>query len=301
MSEDIRIVEVGPRDGLQAEPVTLSASIRAQLVNLLFEAGLKSIEVGSFVSPRHVPQMADTAAVLASLRRPEEARCMALVPNKQGLDAAIAAGVDEVAVFASASEAFSRRNINCSVDESIERFKPIFARLEGTMPVRGYISCAFGCPYEGRIPISAVTDLAGRLTELGCYEVSVADTIGVATPRDAGMVARAVASEIGQSRVALHFHDTRGQALANIYAGLEAGIMSFDSAVAGLGGCPFAAGATGNVATEDVVYMLHGMGLSAGVDLSALIEAGEFASHHLGRRTESRVARAERARVVAER
>lgn len=299
MSEDIRIVEVGPRDGLQAESVTLSASVRAELVDLLVKAGLKAIEVGSFVSPRHVPQMADTAGVLARLRRPREARCIALVPNLQGLDAAITAGVDEIAIFASVSETFSRRNINCSVDESIERFKPIFARLKGTMPVRGYVSCAFGCPYEGRIPISAVTDLTRRLTVLGCYEVSVADTIGVATPHDAKMIAGAVVSEIGSSRVALHFHDTRGQALANIYAGLETGIRSFDCSVAGLGGCPFAAGATGNVATEDVVYMLHGMGLSTGIDLSALIEAGEFVSRHLGCRTGSRVARAERARVAA--
>ncbi|WP_439497488.1 hydroxymethylglutaryl-CoA lyase [Bosea sp. (in: a-proteobacteria)] len=299
MSEDIRIVEVGPRDGLQAESVALSASIRAEFVDLLVKAGLKSIEVGSFVSPRHVPQMADTAGVLAQLRRPGEARRIALVPNLQGLEAAINAGVDEVAVFASASETFSRRNINCSVDESIERFKPIFARLEGTMPVRGYVSCAFGCPYEGQVPVSAVTSLARRLAELGCYEVSVADTIGVATPRDTKAIAEAVAGEIGASRVALHFHDTRGQALANTYASLETGIRTFDCSVAGLGGCPFAAGATGNVATEDVVYMLHGMGLSTGIDLPALIEAGEFVSRHLGRRTGSRVARAEQARVAA--
>jgi hydroxymethylglutaryl-CoA lyase len=299
MQADVRIVEVGPRDGLQAESVTLPVVIRAQLVDLLTQAGLSSIEVGSFVSPRHVPQMADSAGVLAALRRPRAARCIALVPNLQGLEAAIAAGIDEVAVFASASETFSRRNINCSVDESVERFKPIFARLAGSMLVRGYVSCAFGCPYEGSVPLSAVTGLARRLTELGCHEVSVADTIGVATPRDTKTVAGAVASDIGVGRVALHFHDTRGQALANTYAGLDVGIRTFDTSVAGLGGCPFAPGATGNVATEDVVYMLHGMGLSTGIDLSALIEAGEFVSRQLGRRTGSRVARAEQARAAA--
>lgn len=299
MTADIRIVEVGPRDGLQAEARILPASVRAELVDRLVAAGLASIEVGSFVSPRHLPQMAETAAVLARARRPEGGRFIALVPNLQGLEAALAAGADEVAVFASASEAFSRRNINCSVAESLERFRPVFERLDGTLPVRGYVSCAFGCPYEGAVPMSAVARLSAQLTEMGCYEVSVADTIGVATPRQARAVAAAVASEIGAGRVALHFHDTRGQALANIYAGLEAGITSFDASVAGLGGCPFAAGATGNVATEDVVYMLHGMGLSTGIDLAALIAAGEFVSQHLGRRTGSRVARAQAAQAAA--
>ena len=298
MSADIRIVEVGPRDGLQAEAVSLPAAVRAELIERLIGAGLRSIEVGSFVSPR-VPQMADTAGVLARLPRSGAATFAALVPNLQGLEAALAAGVDEIAVFASASESFSQRNINCSIAESIARFRPIFARLGGKLPVRGYVSCAFGCPYEGAVALSAVTGLAARLTDLGCFEVSVADTIGVATPRAAKAVASAVAGEIGAGRVALHFHDTRGQALANIYAGIEAGITSFDSSVAGLGGCPFAAGATGNVATEDVAYMLQGMGLSTGIDLPALIEAGEFVSRHLGRRTESRVARAERARAAA--
>lgn len=299
MTADIRIVEVGPRDGLQAEARILPASVRAELVGRLVAAGLVSIEVGSFVSPRHVPQMTDTAAVLAGSRRPEGGRFIALVPNLQGLEAALAAGADEVAVFASASEAFSRRNINCSVAESLARFQPVFERLDGTLPVRGYVSCAFGCPYEGPVPVSAVTELSAQLAEMGCYEVSVADTIGVATPRQARAVAAAVVAEIGASRVALHFHDTRGQALANIYAGLEAGITSFDASVAGLGGCPFAAGATGNVATEDVVYMLHGMGLSTGIDLAALIAAGEFVSQHLGRRTGSRVARAQAAQAAA--
>lgn len=299
MSADIRIVEVGPRDGLQAEAVMLPVAVRAELVERLIGAGLRSIEVGSFVSPRHVPQMADTTGVLALLPGSGAASYVALVPNLQGLDAALAAGIDEIAVFASASETFSQRNINCSIAESIARFRPIFERLDGRLPVRGYVSCAFGCPYEGTVALAAVTGLAARLTDMGCYEVSIADTIGVATPRAAKAVAAAVASEIGTRRVALHFHDTRGQALANIYAGLEAGITSFDSSVAGLGGCPFAAGATGNVATEDVVYMLDGMDLSTGINLPALIEAGEFVSRHLGRRTESRVARAERARFVA--
>lgn len=299
MSADIRIVEVGPRDGLQAEALMLPVAVRAELVERLIGAGLRSIEVGSFVSPRHVPQMADTTGVLALLPGSGAASYVALVPNLQGLDAALAAGIDEIAVFASASETFSQRNINCSIAESIARFRPIFERLDGRLPVRGYVSCAFGCPYEGTVALAAVTGLAARLTDMGCYEVSIADTIGVATPRAAKAVAAAVANEIGASRVALHFHDTRGQALANIYAGLEAGITSFDSSVAGLGGCPFAAGATGNVATEDVVYMLDGMGLSTGINLPALIEAGEFVSRHLGRWTESRVARAERARFVA--
>jgi hydroxymethylglutaryl-CoA lyase len=299
MTTDIRIVEVGPRDGLQAEARILPASVRAGLVDRLVAAGLVSIEVGSFVSPRHVPQMADTAAVMAGSRRAEGGRFIVLVPNLQGLEAALAAGADEIAVFASASEAFSHRNINCSVAESLARFQPIFERLGGKLPVRGYVSCAFGCPYEGAVPVSAVTRLAVRLAEMGCHEVSVADTIGVATPRQARAVAAAAAGEIGAGRVALHFHDTRGQALANIYAGLEAGITSFDASVAGLGGCPFAAGATGNVATEDVVYMLHGMGLSTGIDLAALIGAGAFVSQHLGRRTESRVARALAAQAAA--
>ncbi len=299
MTADIRIVEVGPRDGLQAEARILPASIRAALIDRLVAAGLASIEVGSFVSPRHVPQMADTAAVMAGARRPEGGRFIALVPNLQGLEAALAAGADEVAVFASASEAFSRRNINCSVEESLARFQPIFERLDGRLPVRGYVSCAFGCPYEGAVPVSAVARLSARLADMGCYEVSVADTIGVGTPRQARAVAAAVAAEIGTGRVALHFHDTRGQALANIYAGLEAGITSFDASVAGLGGCPFAAGATGNVATEDVVYMLHGMGLSTGIDLAALIAAGAFVSRHLGRQSESRVARAQAAQAAA--
>ena len=299
MAEDVRIVEVGPRDGLQAEATCLKASVRARLLDLLAEAGVTSLEAGSFVSPRLVPQMAETADVLARLQRNGRARYIALVPNEKGLDAALAAGVDEIAVFASASETFSRRNINCSIEESLARFAPIFARAKGALPVRGYVSCAFGCPYEGVVAPSAVVGLARRLVALGCHEVSVADTIGVATPRDAKMVARAVADEIGASRVALHFHDTRGQALANIHASLEADIRTFDSSVAGLGGCPFAAGATGNVATEDVVYMLHGMGLSTGIDLRALLAAGDFITEQLGRPTGSRVAAAEQARRAA--
>jgi hydroxymethylglutaryl-CoA lyase len=299
MQADIRIVEVGPRDGLQAEAVTLPASVRAVLVDRLVAAGLRAIEVGSFVSERHVPQMAGTAEVLAAARRAPDARFIALVPNLRGVEAALAAGADEVAVFASASESFSRRNINCTVAESLARFAPIVARLDGRLPVRGYVSCAFGCPYEGDVALAAVVRLAERLVEMGCYEVSIADTIGVATPRQAREVAAAVAAAIGADRVALHFHDTRGQALANIHAGIEAGIRSFDASVAGLGGCPFAPGATGNVATEDVVYMLNGMGLSTGIDLPALIAAGAFVSGHLGKGTQSRVARAQAARSVA--
>lgn len=279
--------------------MTLPVAVRAELVERLIGAGLRSIEVGSFVSARNVPQMADTARVLALLPRSDAAAYVALVPNLHGLDAALAAGAGEIAVFASASETFSQRNINCSIEESIARFRPIFDRLDGRLPVRGYVSCAFGCPYEGAVPVSAVTRLSARLAQMGCYEISVADTIGVGTPRQARAVAADVAREIGVGRVALHFHDTRGQALANIYAGLDAGVTGFDASVAGLGGCPFAAGATGNVATEDVVYMLDGMGLSTGIDLPALIEAGEFVSRHLGRRTGSRVARAERPRADA--
>ena len=293
----VRIVEVGPRDGLQNESLTVPAEVKVALIEALADAGLTSIEAGSFVSPKWVPQMADTAEVLAKLTPRPDVSYPVLVPNLQGLDLALACGVREIAVFGAASESFSRRNINCSIAESLDRFAPVAEKaLAAGLEVRGYVSCVLGCPYEGEIAPDAVARVAASLLAMGCYEISLGDTIGTGTPLKARQLIERVASDVPLERIALHFHDTCGQALANIFACLELGVSVVDSAVAGLGGCPYAAGATGNVATEDVVYMLNGMGIETGIGLTALAEAGRTISHHLNREPASRVARALTAR-----
>ncbi len=287
----VKMVEVGPRDGLQNEARAVPAAIRIRLIESLAEAGLTAIEAGSFVSPKWVPQMADTAEVLAGLTPRPGVSYPVLVPNMQGLNAAIAAGAREIAIFAAASETFSRKNINCSIAESLERFAPVTAaaKLAG-IPVRGYISCVLGCPYEGAIAPAAVAGVAERLLALGCYEVSLGDTIGVGTPAAAAAMVEAVALRVPRERLAVHFHDTSGQALANILACLECGIAVVDSSVAGLGGCPYAKGATGNVASEDVLYMLAGLGVRTGVDLDKLADSGRLICEYLGRASSSKVA-----------
>jgi hydroxymethylglutaryl-CoA lyase len=296
----VRIVEVGPRDGLQNESRTVDAATKIALIDQLAAAGLVTIEAGSFVSPKWVPQMADTDRVMAGITRRDGVAYPVLVPNMKGLQAALAAAADEVAVFAAASEAFSQRNINCSIAESLERFAPVVAaaRARGVR-VRGYVSCVLGCPYQGAVPVDAVVEVAERLIALGCYEVSLGDTIGVGTPLAARRLVDSVGARIGMARVAVHFHDTYGQALANLLACLEVGVAVVDSAVAGLGGCPYAKGATGNVATEDVLYMLDGLGIATGVDLDRVAAAGRWISDRLDRPPASRVARALAARLVA--
>ncbi|MBM3533644.1 MAG: hydroxymethylglutaryl-CoA lyase [Alphaproteobacteria bacterium] len=288
-----KMVEVGPRDGLQNEAKPVPAEIKIRLIDLLADAGLKTIEAGAFVSPKWVPQMADTATVLAGLAPRPGVSFPVLVPNMTGFEAAAAAGVREIAVFGAASESFSRRNINCSIEESFQRFAPVMAaaRAEG-MRVRGYVSCVLGCPYEGEIAPSAVAAVSRRLLEMGAYEISLGDTIGIGTPAKAQAMLKAVAEGVPVARMAVHFHDTYGQALANILASLELGIAAIDSSVAGLGGCPYAKGASGNVASEDVLYLLDGLGVSTGVDLAKLAAAGRFISGHLGRESGSKVARA---------
>lgn len=289
----IKIVEVGPRDGLQNEPTPIDTNTKVEFIDRLSDAGLSVIEATSFVSPKWVPQLADASEVMTRIRRKSGVSYPVLVPNIQGMERALAAGVEEIAVFTAASETFSRKNTNCSIDESIERFQPVVARAkkEGVR-VRGYISCALGCPYEGAVDAGQVAAVGKRLCELGCYEVSLGDTIGIGTALQAQTMVTRVTREVPIERLAVHFHDTRGQALANILACLELGVSVVDGSVGGLGGCPYAKGATGNVATEDVLYMLHGMGIETGVDLDKLIEAGRFISAKLGRETQSRVARA---------
>ncbi|MBD9397050.1 hydroxymethylglutaryl-CoA lyase [Pseudomonas sp. PDM11] len=289
----VRLVEVGPRDGLQNEKQPISVADKVRLVDDLSAAGLGYIEVGSFVSPKWVPQMAGSAEVFAGIEQRPGVTYAALTPNLQGLEAALAAGVKEVAVFAAASEAFSQRNINCSIAESLKRFEPLMdtARQHGVR-VRGYVSCVLGCPYEGEVPAEQVAAVASELQAMGCYEVSLGDTIGVGTPGGVRHLFEVVARHVPRERLAGHFHDTYGQALANIYASLLEGIAVFDSSVAGLGGCPYAKGATGNVASEDVLYLLQGLGIETGVDLPRLIEAGQRISRVLGRESASRVARA---------
>lgn len=296
--DQVRIVEVGPRDGLQNEPGIVPLAAKVALIDALADAGLKVIESGAFVSPKWVPQMADTAQVLAALSPREGVAYPVLTPNIKGMELAAAAGVSEVAVFAAASEAFSQKNINCSIAESLERFVPVvaLARQKG-IAVRGYVSCVLGCPYQGEVPLSAVVDVSEKLVAMGCYEVSLGDTIGVGTPDKARAMARAVADAIGVKRTALHFHDTYGQALANVLACLELGVSTVDSAVAGLGGCPYAKGASGNLATEDLVYMLDGLGVKTGVDLDRLAAAGRAITGALGRTPASKVAQALSAKV----
>ena len=289
----VRIVEVGPRDGLQNEACLVSIEVKVTLIERLAEAGLKTIEAGSFVSPKWVPQMADTAEVLKRVRKAGDVAYPVLVPNEKGLDAALAAGAAEIAVFASASEAFSQKNINCGVEQSLRRFQPVLVRsIANGIKVRGYVSCVLGCPYQGVVPFADVARVARQLVEMGCYEVSLGDTIGVGTPLNAAEMVGAVMNVVRPERLALHFHDTYGQALANVYACLETGVAVLDSSVGGLGGCPYAKGASGNVATEDLVYMLAGMGIETGVDLSRLIEVSLFASQSLGRGPISHLAKA---------
>ncbi|MFK3604366.1 hydroxymethylglutaryl-CoA lyase [Pseudomonas sp. AP19] len=289
----VRLVEVGPRDGLQNEAQPISVADKVQLVDALSAAGLSYIEVGSFVSPKWVPQMAGSAEVFAQIQRKPGVTYGALAPNLRGFEDALAAGVKEVAVFAAASEAFSQRNINCSISESLERFAPIMAAAkQHGISVRGYVSCVLGCPYEGEVAPEQVAAVARELYAMGCYEVSLGDTIGTGTAGATRQLFDVVGAQVPRDKLAGHFHDTYGQAIANIYASLLEGITVFDSSIAGLGGCPYAKGASGNVATEDVVYLLNGLGIDTGVDLQALIHAGLQISQVLARPTGSRVAKA---------
>jgi hydroxymethylglutaryl-CoA lyase len=293
MSDTVRIIEMGPRDGLQNEKTTVSVEARIDFVEALVAAGLTTVEVGAFVSPKAIPQMASSDQVLRGVSQIKDAEFHVLVPNEKGYDAARAAGAEVVSVFAAASEGFSRANINCTIAESIERFKPVLVRAKADgVKVRGYISCVLGCPFDGEIKPKAVADLARTLWHLGCYEISLGDTIGVGTPVKAKKMLRAVAAEVSADKLAMHFHDTYGQALANLYAGMEEGVRVIDSAAGGLGGCPYAPGATGNVATEDVVYMLEGMGMRTGVDMEKLLAATNEVAGLLGRPPVSRVASA---------
>lgn len=300
MSEQVRIVEVGPRDGLQNERTPVSVAGRIGFIEALVGAGLHTIEVGAFVSPKAIPQMIGSDEVLKAVDHHPDSEFHVLVPNEKGYEAARAAGARVIAVFGSASEGFSRANINCSIAESIERFKPVIARARADrIKVRGYISCVLGCPYDGEIEPQAVVEVARVLWDLGCYEVSLGDTIGVGTPRKARELLRAVAGHVPIAHIAMHFHDTYGQALANLYAGMEEGARVIDSAAGGLGGCPYAPGATGNVATEDVVYMLEGLGIATGVDMSKLVAATNEISGQIGRAPVSRVAAAINAKMRA--
>ncbi len=292
MSETVRIVEMGARDGLQNEKTPVSVADRIAFIKALVSAGLHTVEVGAFVSPKAIPQMVGSDEVLRAVSHlPGEFHV--LVPNEKGYEAARAAGAKVVSVFAAASEGFSRANINCSIAESIERFKPVVARAKADgVKVRGYVSCVLGCPFDGEIKPQAVADVAKKLWDLGCYEISLGDTIGVGTPVKAKEMLRAVATHVPAGHLAMHFHDTYGQALANLYAGMEEGVRVIDAAAGGLGGCPFAPGATGNVATEDVVYMLEGMGIKTGVDMNKLVAATNEITGLIGRAPASRVAMA---------
>jgi len=297
----VRLCEVGPRDGLQNEKAMVPTDVKVALIDMLTDAGLPAIEATSFVSPKWVPQMADAADVMARIARKPGVRYPVLTPNLKGFDAALAAGADEVAVFVAATESFSKRNINCSIAESLERARPVFeAAREAGVRVRGYISVVLGCPYEGDVDPAAVAEIAASLHALGAYEVSLGDTIGTGTAGKTQVLLRRVAERVPIAALAGHFHDTYGQALANIYASLEVGVATFDCSVAGLGGCPYAKGATGNVATEDVVYLLDGLGIETGVDMTKLRSAGRFISDHLQRPSMSRVARALDARSAAD-
>lgn len=291
--QEVSIVEVGPRDGLQNEKSTLTADQKIKLIELLSNTGLKRIEAGSFVSPKWVPQMANSDDVFKALNTQHGIQYSALTPNLRGLEAAIEAGVREVAVFGAASESFSQKNINCSISESLSRFEAVFEMAEKhDIKVRGYVSCVMGCPYEGDISPEAVTKVSKSLIDMGCYEVSLGDTIGVGTPRSTRLLLENVLKEVDVRKLAAHFHDTYGQALVNLYTALEYGVSTVDSAVAGLGGCPYAKGASGNVATEDVLYMLNGMGVSTGIDMNKLLVASSYISDILGRPPVSKAANA---------
>jgi hydroxymethylglutaryl-CoA lyase len=289
----VKIVEVGPRDGLQNEKQPVPTEIKLQLIERLADAGLKAIEATAFVSPKWVPQMADNAEVMRRLARREGVSYPVLVPNEKGLEAALAAGAKEIAVFGAASEAFSQKNINCSIAESLARFKPVIeAAKKADVAVRGYVSCVLGCPYQGEVQPAAVAEVAWALYEMGCYEISLGDTIGVGTPQAAKAMIEAVAKRVPLKKLAGHYHDTYGMAIANIFASMEAGVSVFDASVAGLGGCPYAAGASGNVATEDVAWLMQGLGIDTGIDLERLVDTGAWISAQLGRAPNSKVARA---------
>jgi hydroxymethylglutaryl-CoA lyase len=292
MSDTVHIIEMGARDGLQNEKTPVAVTDRIAFIKRLLDAGLHTIEVGAFVSPRTIPQMVGSDEVLRGVNH-LAGEFHVLVPNEKGYETARAAGAKVVSVFAAASEGFSRANINCSIAESIERFKPVLARAKADgVRVRGYVSCVLGCPFDGEIAPKAVADVAKTLWDLGCYEISLGDTIGVGTPVKAKAMLRAVGADVPMANLAMHFHDTYGQALANLYAGMEEGVRVIDSASGGLGGCPFAPGATGNVATEDVVYMLEGMGIQTGVDMAKLVAATNEITALIGRAPASRVANA---------
>jgi hydroxymethylglutaryl-CoA lyase len=293
MTDFVKIVEVGPRDGLQNEPGEVPTALKVELIERLAEAGLPAVEATAFVSPKWIPQMADHTEVMERLRRKPGVSYPVLTPNLKGFEAARAAGATEVAIFGAASEAFSKKNINCSIAESLERFKPVVEVAKSSnIKVRGYVSCVLGCPYEGEIKPGRVADVAAALYEMGCYEVSLGDTIGTGTPGKTKAMIEACARRVPLERLAGHYHDTYGQALANIYASLEMGVSTFDASVAGLGGCPYAAGASGNVATEDVVYMLNGLGARTGVDLDRLVDIGRWICGVLGREPASKVNKA---------
>ena len=288
--EYFRIVEVGPRDGLQNEARSVPLAAKLELIDRLGAAGLKTIEATSFVRPDRIPQLADADELYRALKRRPDVRYPVLVPNERGMQRAVDAGVQEVAVFTAASESFNRKNINASIAESLARFEPVMALArEHNIAVRGYVSCVLGCPYEGPIAVAAVVRVARALHEMGCYQVSLGDTIGVGTPLQARRLFDAVATEVPVERLAAHFHDTYGQALANLTACIEAGVRTADASVAGLGGCPYAQGASGNVATEDVAYLLHGLGFDTGIDLVALVETGRFITGVLGREPASKL------------
>lgn len=293
LPQQVKIVEVGARDGLQNEKETIAAEVKIALIDRLSQAGFPNIEAAAFVSPKWVPQMATSTEVMAGITRKPGTLYSVLTPNLKGLEAALAAKADEVVIFGSASEAFSQKNINCSIAESIERFREValLAKQSG-LRLRGSVSCAFGCPYQGQVGLDAVADVVGRMAELGCDEIDIADTIGVSTPLHTQAVMQRVAQVFALEKISGHFHDTYGQALANIYASLEVGVAIFHSSVAGLGGCPYAKGATGNVATEDVLYLMQGLGIQTGVDLDLVVDAGQFISQHLGRKSASRVGNA---------
>ena len=293
----VKIVEVGPRDGLQNEKVQISAEDKIALIEQLADAGVNYIESGSFVSPKWVPQMATSTDVFNGIKRKEGVTYAALTPNMKGFEAAMAVNANEVAIFGAASEAFSQKNINCSIEESLQRFEPIMqAAKAANIPVRGYVSCVVGCPYDGFIEPEQVAMVAEKLYNMGCYEISLGDTIGVGTPASVAKMIQAVNTHVPMNKLAVHFHDTYGQALTNIYTALQAGVMVVDSAIAGLGGCPYAKGASGNVATEDVLYLLNGLGIETGIDFDKLLAAGWFISDKLGKGPISKVSTAYRAK-----